>query len=233
MKMKSCVWLVCALSCIVAVGKVQAQVVTVENGFSITSMKNVKLGVDKVYPYQMSVGMQYMDKGWYNLSSNIGYTRRGGQEKIPYFSISGEQQKDCITYKDKLHYLTLSTTFDIKKTSRDGYTFFLGVGPRLDFKLKAVETTYADFDDGVSEYEPTKVNLHGYHPVLFGLKCVGGIRKDIGNMQLGLNIAYLPSFTRLTSGVRDKTFTFGLSLGYKLGSTNEKDNVIRSVRRHR
>lgn len=231
MKMKSCVWLVCALSCIIAVGKVQAQVVTVENGFSITSMKNAKLGMNKVYPYQMSVGMLYMDKGWYNLSSNIGYTRRGGQEKIIY-SPTGEQQSHII-YKNKLHYLTISTTFDVKKISHDGYTFFLGVGPRLDFKLKAVETTYTDFKDDVNEYEPTKQNLHGYHPVLFGLKCVGGIRKDFGNMQLGFNIAYLPSFTRLISGVRDKTFTFGLSLGYRLGSTNEKDNVIHSVRQHR
>ena len=211
----------------------KAQVVTLENGFSITSMRHSKVVSGNVYPYQMSLGMQYMDKGWYNLSSSIGYMRRGGQEKILYASITGENN-DYLTVKDKLHYLTVSTTFDIKKTSQDGYTFFIGVGPRLDFKLKSVEVTYSDFDQSRPEgYEPTKENLDGIHPVLFGLKCVGGIRKDIGNMQLGFNIAYLPSFTHLSKGVHDRTFTFGLSLGYKLGGNKGDVKTIRTVRHHK
>lgn len=229
MKNKSCVWLVCMLLCIAVKGN--AQVITLENGFSITSMRAKKASTNKVYPYQMSLGYQYLDKGWYNLSSNIGYIRRGGQVKIPYNSVTGEEW-GRVTEKDKLHYLTLSTTFDIKKTSHDGYIFFIGVGPRLDFKLKSVVVTYVDFDEHrPSDFEPTKEKLDGIHPVLFGLKCVGGIRKDFRNMQLGFNIAYLPSFTCLSDGIRDRTFTFGLSLGYKLGT--EKTGTIRSVRRHK
>ena len=104
---------------------------------------------------------------------------------------------------------------DIKKTSHDGYIFFIGVGPRLDFKLKSVVVTYVDFDEHrPSDFEPIKEKLDGIHPVLFGF-----------------NIAYLPSFTRLSDGIRDRTFTFGLSLGYKLGT--EKTGTIRSVRRHK
>ena len=41
---------------------------------------------------------------------------------------------------------------DIKKTSHDGYTFFIGVGPRLDFKLKSVVVTYVDFDEHFCYY---------------------------------------------------------------------------------
>ena len=118
MKNKSCVWLVCMLLCIAVEGN--AQVITLENGFGITSMRTKKACTNKVYPYQMSLGYQYLDKGWYNLSSNIGYIRRGGQVKIPYNSVTGEEW-GRVTEKDKLHYLTLSTTFDIKKTSHDGY----------------------------------------------------------------------------------------------------------------
>ena len=230
MKNKSCVWLVCVLLSIAAMGK--AQVVTLENGFSITSMRHSKEGLGKVYPYQMALGMQYMDKGWYNLSSSIGSMRRGSRDKIFYNPITGEN--GYVTMKNKLHYLTVSTTFDIKKTSHDGYTFFIGVGPRLDFNLKSVTVTYIDFDQSRPEgYEPTKENLDGIHPVLFGLKCVGGIRKDIGNMQLGFNIAYLPSFTHLSKGVHDRTFTFGLSLGYKLGGNKGDVKTIRTVRHHK
>ena len=187
MKNKSCVWLVCMLLCIAVKGN--AQVITLENGFSITSMRAKKASTNKVYPYQMSLGYQYLDKGWYNLSTNIGYIRRGGQVKIPYNSITGSEWSGRITEKDKLHYLT------------------------------------------VSDYKSTKEKLDGIHPVLFGLKCVGGIRKDFRNMQLGFNIAYLPSFTCLSDGIRDRTFTFGLSLGYKLRT--EKTGTIRSVRRHK
>ena len=44
---------------------------------------------------------------------------------------------------------------DIKKTSHDGYIFFIGVGPRLDFKLKSVVVTYVDFDEHrPSDFEP-------------------------------------------------------------------------------
>lgn len=230
MKNKSCVWLVCVLLSIAAMGK--AQVVTLENGFCITSMRHSKEGLGKVYPYQMALGMQYMDKGWYNLSSSIGYMRRGSRDKIFYNPITGEN--GYVTMKNKLHYLTVSTTFDIKKTSHDGYTFFIGVGPRLDFNLKSVTVTYIDFDQSRPEgYEPTKENLDGIHPVLFGLKCVGGIRKDLGNMQLGFNIAYLPSFTHLLKGVHDRTFTFGLSLGYKLGGNKGDVKTIRTVRHHK
>ena len=226
MRKKSCVWLVCVLLCIAAMGK--AQVVTLENGFAITSLRS-GIGLDKVYPYQVALGMQYADKGWFNLSSNIGYLRRGAQVELGSSYVDYDEQ---IIMKSKLHYITLNTTFDIKKTSRDGYTFFVGAGPRLDFNLKSTIEMYADYS-GPSDFEPTKEKLDGIHTVLFGLKCVGGIRKDFGNMQLGLNIAYLPSFTKLAYKVHDRTFTFGLSLGYKLGAGKEKAETIRSVRRHK
>ena len=93
---------------------------------------------------------------------------------------------------------------DIKKTSQDGYTFFIGVGPRLDFKLKSVVVTYVDFDEHrPSDFEPIKEKLDGIHPVLFGLKCVGCIRKGFSYLQVGFNLADLPSFMRLSDGIGD------------------------------
>lgn len=229
MKNKSCVWLVCALLCIATVGK--AQVVTLENGVGITSLRAGDGSTDNVYPYHMSLGYQYLDKGWFNLSSSIGYLRKGGQIKAVYNPISGDLSN--VIFKSKLHYLTINTTFDVKKTSPDGYTFFVGVGPWIDFKLKATEESYVESGSD-PDYPAQKSTIKGVHPLQFGLKCVGGIRKDFGNMQLGINIAYLPTFTRVISGGgHDRTFTFGLSLGYRLGGNNDKAETIRSVRRHK
>lgn len=112
MKNKSYVWLVCVLLSIAAMGK--AQVVTLENGVGITSLRTGDFSTDKVYPYHISLGYQYLDKGWFNLSSNIGYLRKGGQVKIDYNSIFGESSGNVIL-KSKLNYLTINTTFDIKK----------------------------------------------------------------------------------------------------------------------
>lgn len=231
MKNKSCVWLVCSLLCVTVMGK--AQVVTLENGFGITSLRS-DLGLDRVYPYQMALGMQYADKGWFNLSSNIGYLRRGAQVTIDYNSEAAVSVGQ-IEMKSKLHYVTLNTTFDVKRTTRDGYTLFVGVGPRFDFNLKSTLETYTDLSGtgGPEGFVPTKDKLEGIHSVVFGLKCVGGIRKDFGNMQLGFNVAYLPSFTHISKGVHDRTFTIGLSLGYKLGADKVKLETIRSVRRHK
>lgn len=226
MKNKSSVWLVCMLLCITAIGK--AQVVTVENGFAISSLRIKGLGqiMDKTYPYQMSVGMQYLDKGWFNLSSNVGYIRRGERDKSldNYESIYGESR----IAGSNLYFLTLNTTFDLKKVSRDGYTCFIGVGPRIDFKIKSTDIYY--FGNNDYQYHKAK----GYNSVLFGLKCVAGVRKDLGNMQIVLNFAYLPSFTHVAPIIRDRTFTFGLTLGYRFGDEKDKGDkteTIRSVRR--
>lgn len=228
MKKNSYVWLVFMLLCIATIGK--AQVVTLENGFAISSLRIKGLGqiMDKTFPYQMSVGMQYLDKGWFNLSSNVGYIRRGERDKNidNYEWIYGESR----IAGSNLYFLTLNTTFDLKTVSRDGYTCFIGVGPRIDFNLKSTDIYCSGNDD--YQYHKAK----GYNSVLFGLKCVAGIRKDLGNMQIGLNFAYLPSFTHVAPIIRDRTFTFGLTLGYRFGGENDKADkteTIRSVRRHK
>lgn len=117
--------------------------VALENGVGVTSLRAGDGSTDNVYPYHMSLGYQYLDKGWFDLSSNIGYLRKGGQIKVIYNTVYGEFS-DHVIFKSKLHYLTINTTFDVKKTSPDGYTFFVGVGPRIDFKLKATEESYVE-----------------------------------------------------------------------------------------
>lgn len=81
MKMKSCVWLVCVLLCMPMV--MEGQVIRVDGGaaFSTIRTKGEALG-DGVRPFQMSVGMEYCDKGLFNLTSSIGYLRKGMKSPI-------------------------------------------------------------------------------------------------------------------------------------------------------
>lgn len=70
MKEKRCVWMVFVLLCLMGPGR--AQVITIENGVSVAKLKKGYDG-QNLYPYQMSLGMEYMDRGRYNLSSQIGF----------------------------------------------------------------------------------------------------------------------------------------------------------------
>ena len=78
MKIKSCAWLVCLILCLPIMMK--AQVLKIENGMAFSSLvnKGEDLFDKSLSSYQMSIGLDYLDQGWYALSSNVGYLRKGG-----------------------------------------------------------------------------------------------------------------------------------------------------------
>lgn len=70
MKIKSCAWLVCLILCLPIMMK--AQVLKIENGMAFSSLVNEgeDLFDKSLSSYQMSIGLDYLDQGWYALSSN-------------------------------------------------------------------------------------------------------------------------------------------------------------------
>lgn len=72
MKIKSCAWLVCLILCLPITMK--AQVLKIENGMAFSSLVNEgeDLFDKSLSSYQMSIGLDYLDQGWYALSSNVG-----------------------------------------------------------------------------------------------------------------------------------------------------------------
>lgn len=234
MKKKRCVWMACVLFCLMAPAR--AQVITVENGVSVAKLKKGYDG-QNVYPYQMSVGMEYMDRGRYNLSSQIGFLKKGGKTKE--FGIFGEEDgTNSARGRDRLHirYLTMNTTFQVKTRPADGWVGYAGIGPRLDVYLS--NSFYPDPNWSLPPDVVVASSASHLCPVVFGLKCVAGIKKSVRHLQIGLHVAYLPSFTKTYDqpfslfnegvGGRDRTFTVGVSLGYIL--PRDKHTVY-SVRR--
>jgi len=51
---------------------------------------------------------------------------------------------------------------------------------------------------------------------LYGLKCEAGFIHTINKIQLGLNAAYLPTFNKQIGKIKERTFSFGFSVGYIL-----------------
>lgn len=206
MKMKSCVWLVCVLLCMPMV--MEGQVIRVDGGvaFSTIRTKGEALG-DGVRPFQMSVGMEYCDKGLFNLTSSIGYLRKGMKSPILIQENVGDLPIATRSYMD---YLTVNTLFNMKGSIRRE-TYYVGVGPRLDFNMGNHTVADGPVDD------LDLIGMKGGQAVVFGLKCEAGFWYDLNeHYRVGANFAYLPSFTNTWGGLKDRTFTVGLSLGYRL-----------------
>jgi len=209
MKKRSFVWIVLLLC---SFGAVKGQVLKIENGVAITSLNIAGQGHEGTFfPYQMSIGLDYMDRGWYGLSSSIGYLRKGSKDDV-MISLPEVGYAFNGTVKETFSYITANTTFRIKGTTRDNFTLYAGLGPRLDLKIS----------DGVKwpkidGLDPGSTDLDG-RSLIIGLKTEVGVNYNFNRYQVGLNFSYLPSFNKPMPGgvVKERTFTAGIVLGYVL-----------------
>jgi hypothetical protein len=149
----------------------------------------------RLVAYSFFVGMDYLQHKNFNLSSNIGMLRKGGQSM--FYTNWGYGQG----IKATLDYLSLNTTFDFQLPIEDKVIPFISFGPRVDVLLNPI-----------SEY-----NSFNY-----GLLLGGGLKYPLSDkLQLGLRADYYLNLrdiskTGQTRTVSDKTFTTNLVLGYRL-----------------
>ncbi len=203
MKKKSRVCLYVGILLLYFSTQVEAQVIKIENGINISTMK-LKGGasLETMSSYQVALGIDYLDHSWFNLSSNVGYMKKGSDEKIGLYH-AGEG----IPYSSlslNAHYITLNTTFQLKK-ELSAVDLFVGVGPRIDFKIKD------------SKFSETDLSDNKFNDIIYGLKCETGFNYYLNeDVRLGLNIAYLPSFKKLLNKYREQVFSIGLTVGYIL-----------------
>lgn len=219
MKNKSCVWLVVLL--VLSAVTAKGQMLKVDAGMAFSKLKtsglkNIQLFDKSVKPFQMSVGLEYMEREHFNLSSSIGYLRTGGKNEVILDPLTGENTASTIDYKYFIDYLTVNTLFHIKQSVRRE-TYYFGLGPRLDFRVGGKETKL-----GGVEY------INGHKPkmnaIVLGLKCEAGFWYTLDDhFRLGANVSYLPSFTKAWTSpavpdvtMTTRTFTVGVSLGYML-----------------
>lgn len=190
---------------------VEAQVsrVKMEGGVGFSSMRGMDWFDEVVHPFYFTVGAEYLDRGWFHLSSNVGVVRKGGKDSdlsISYDPMDTEMGPWSLMGT----FLTLNTLFDIKKVSSDGYTFYAGAGPCLNIKVG--EKYKSAFDD---------IESTDFNPVHLGVRCELGVKKDFKRTALGLVASYqtaLTSYVKNLSDLRDRTFTLGITLDFMLGA---------------
>jgi len=179
------------------------QILKIQSGVSISnidiqtsgSSDNLTQDNKRLVGYSFFVGMDYLQHKNFNLSSNIGMLRKGGQALL--YSNWGYGQGISAS----LDYLSLNTTCDFQIPIEDKVMPFISFGPRVDLLLNPI-----------SEYN--KFN--------YGLLLGGGLKYHLSDkLQLGLRADYYLNFKDISKTgqartVSDKTFTTNLVLGYRL-----------------
>jgi len=196
-----------------------AQIVKIQGGASISKLDwqpkgtNFSFWDETLTSYSIFAGIDYLDKSYFNLSSNIGMIRKGGKGEVGVFDYGGIPSL-YFTEILTLDYLSLNTTIDFKYRIRETITPFIGFGPHLDYLLKHS-----------SHFDEVK-KLGEFNDISFGLIFGGGLKYDISDFQFGLRADYYLDFKKVAewtiedTGMGGKisvnTFTLCLSVGYRV-----------------
>jgi hypothetical protein len=180
------------------------QLMKIQSGISISNL-DWKIGTydwkydnEKLIGNSFSVGLDYLDKKYYNLSSNISLLKKGGK-----VTATAENVSDRILQVN-IDYLSVNTTFELKYPFQNKITPFISYGPRLDMLLSEIYLT----------------NYNNYN---YGLLLGGGLKYDINRIQVGFRTDYYLNFneinkpiTHVFGVINDKTLTCNLTIGYRL-----------------
>jgi hypothetical protein len=190
-----------------------AQTLSVQGGTSISKLswdlENISTP-NKIYDkalvgYSIFAGIDYFDKTYFNLSSNIGMIRKGGTHKA-----WGQTSLDKLT----LDYLSANTTIDFKYRRHKAYFPFVSIGPRLDYMVG--HSQHFDLVDEANELNKLSAGL------LLG----AGVKVNLSDFQLGLRADYYLNFNPVADWraltpnnggqIKVSTFAISLSVGYRL-----------------
>jgi hypothetical protein len=204
--------LLVSLLCVGHISK--AQVLQIQGGFSNSRFHwTISDGIDKITKFPMNgqsifVGLIYLDKKYFNLSSNIGTFRRGGSVLITYEDSTSDGVAGAIDY------FSINTMFEAKYPIKNNFVPFLSIGPRADIVISSKEL-FNHFKNGglLNEFS-------------YGLIVGAGLKYILRKVQLGIRADHLLSFNDVAElkdkppladwKITDKTFLVNATLGIKL-----------------
>jgi len=196
------------------------QIIKIQGGTSISKLdwdlKEVDMPPmfeESLIGYSLFAGIDYFDKPFFNLSSNMGLVRKGGKGEVLLTSYSGIPYLN-LTSKPTLDYFSINTTIDFKYRLKETLSPFISFGPRFDYLINR-----SNFFSDLEELNKTSIGL------LLG----GGLKYDYSRFQFGLRADYYLDFkkfskiaewaqesNRFAGEISVKTFTINLTVGYRL-----------------
>lgn len=182
-----------------------AQTIKVNNGISFSSFNSDQFDVleKRVNSYAFGIGMDYLNKKQFYISSEVGYLKIGGAEQNP--NLSGELSK----IEETWGFIQLNSTFRLKIFSNSDRHVFVGVGPKADLLV-------SDENFNSEVYSP----YYKMEKFSMGGKTEIGIVRDIDRIRLGLNASYLFDVgKKIDSGsvnLKSEIYQIMFTIGYNL-----------------
>ena len=191
---------------------------TVKLPLEFLNKKEYTLKPDPFYGFNIFAGVDYMEREYFNLSSNFGYIRKGGKYNLHQIQIIKLLLPHQETFEGRLDYISFNTLFQPKYTFDDAITPYLSIGPRIDYM-----TSFELQPDDVDYDEIAEIGKLAY-----GLLIGGGINYHFGNWQFGGRFDYYLNFSKVVEekfeymklegdiSTKDKVYTVNFSVGYSL-----------------
>ena len=205
------------------------QVLRVQAGISVSSLHarsefqgNVLTKqYEPLIGHSLFLGLDYLVKKHYSLSSNIGFIRKGSTEEYRRVNESGEWVD--ATRRETLNYFSINTLLDVKYPIREKMIPYVSVGPRVDFLLD--DTYGSEFLIGGVFRKSDFLNSYNY-----GLLLGGGATYNFPKFNIGLRGDYYINAKDVVNSperatykghyssydLKDKTFTVNMLIGYNI-----------------
>lgn len=194
----------------------KGQVLKIQVGISNSSLdwelgnNSLKIYDEKIKGHCLFIGLDYLEKKYFNLSSNIGFIRKGGRGFRFYVDPFG---MPLIGTKEKatIDYLSFINIVDIKYPIKEKIIPYLSIGPRVDYMISSNN----NFKNTTTNYTMNKFS--------FGLNLCVGIKYQFSRFQIGVRGDYLVNFNKISSSnnnisqeIKDNTFLVNTVIGIKL-----------------
>ena len=185
------------------------------------SVSNLEWSIDNITPRgeekvlvgnSVFLGIDYLEHRHFNLSSHLGYLRKGDRSEITYVDDDG-QVFELPSIKVVFDYFSFNTQAEFNFPFKNHLIPFVGAGPRVDYLYSYTKdfSFIEELDDLPTFY--------------YGLNLGGGFKLDYPHWQVGLRSEYYVNISNIAEWVskdvgkgwiNDKTFLINLSVGYKI-----------------
>ena len=180
-----------------------SQTIELRSGLGLSTLQNSsgdKLAQHPLAKPAMAIGMNYHERRYFSIYSNVAFLTRGGQGRTPHFDgPAGNEFYETID-GPQANYVSLSSGVKFKLPLGLVSPYLIG-GPRVDYNV---------WDNRRIGF-PTKF--------LYGAEVGAGIDVNLSpKTYIGISGKYLSSFNNIITGsdFKDRTVVFDIGIGIRL-----------------
>lgn len=206
--MKHFLWIAAPLitAAVLTAPPTSAQTLNVQAGVSISKLMasdSREFYSQHITNTMYGLGIQYLEKKYIDLSTNVAYLRKGGHEPFAYTDAAGNPHGADFT----LDYVSVNTLAEPKIPLDQHLGLFIAIGPHLDFLV---------------HHQDSNVVFHAQplEKTAFGLTIGGGFHYTISRLRFTGQFGYIANihqiYTDATDNIYDRTITITFSVGFHL-----------------